>query len=246
MGKRKEHIFEDDIEKKHCSKCYKYLNLDMFSKRSVSWDKLDIYCRICSNIINKKNANKETAKIKKQINSKKCYDLIKKNAANNQIILDSYKYKTCIRCNENKNMTDFHTIKLNTCIKAICKMCESNDIKKYKNNYYRKNINNVNWKIVNALRSRLYNVLKNQNTKKNNSTMELTGCTMEELKIYLENQFQQGMTWENHGSWHIDHIKPCCSFDLTKEEEQKKCFHFTNLQPLWAEDNLSKGGKWDG
>ena len=244
MGKRKEHIFEDDIEKKHCSKCDKYLNLDMFSKRSVSWDKLYIYCRICSNIINKKNANKETAKIKKRINSKKCYDLIKENAINNQIILEPNKYKKCIRCNENKNITDFSTYKLNTYIKAICKFCESYDRKKYKNNYYRKNINNVNLKILNTLRCRLYNVLKRQNTKKNISTMELTGCELPFLKGYLEAKFKEGMTWENHGYWHLDHVLPCCSFDLTQEEEQKKCFHYTNLQPLWAADNLSKGGKY--
>ena len=50
---------------------------------------------------------------------------------------------------------------------------------------------------------------------------------------------------ENHGNWHIDHRIPCCSFDLTTEEEQKKCFHYTNLQPLWDKDNLSKGGKYD-
>jgi len=53
------------------------------------------------------------------------------------------------------------------------------------------------------------------------------------------------MTWENHGSWHVDHIRSCCSFDLTQEEEQKKCFHYTNLQPLWARDNLSKEGKFE-
>ena len=51
------------------------------------------------------------------------------------------------------------------------------------------------------------------------------------------------MTWENHGKWHVDHIKPCCTFDFSKEEEQKKCFHYTNLQPLWAEENLVKAGK---
>ena len=52
------------------------------------------------------------------------------------------------------------------------------------------------------------------------------------------------MTWENHGEWHIDHIKPCASFNLLNEDEQKKCFHYTNLQPLWASENLSKGCKY--
>jgi hypothetical protein len=49
------------------------------------------------------------------------------------------------------------------------------------------------------------------------------------------------MSWSNYGKWHVDHIKSCASFDLSKEDEQRKCFHYTNLQPLWAEENLSKG-----
>jgi len=53
------------------------------------------------------------------------------------------------------------------------------------------------------------------------------------------------MTWENHGEWHIDHIKPCSLFNLLNEDEQKKCFHYTNLQPLWASENLSKGCKYE-
>ena len=52
------------------------------------------------------------------------------------------------------------------------------------------------------------------------------------------------MTWDNYGEWHIDHIKPCCGFDLTDFEQQKKCFHYTNLQPLWAKDNITKNGKF--
>jgi hypothetical protein len=79
--------------------------------------------------------------------------------------------------------------------------------------------------------------------KKHGNTMELTGCTKEELVKHLEMNFKENMSWDNYGEWHIDHIKPCASFDLTKEEEQKKCFHWTNLQPLWAIENLRKGCK---
>jgi hypothetical protein len=72
----------------------------------------------------------------------------------------------------------------------------------------------------------------------------LLGCSVSFLKGFLEAKFTEGMTWQNHGEWHIDHIKPCASFNLLDEEEQKKCFHYTNLQPLWAAENLSKGCKY--
>ena len=73
----------------------------------------------------------------------------------------------------------------------------------------------------------------------------LIGCTIDQLKTYLESKFQPNMTWKNHSQfgWHIDHIIPCCSFDLTNEIQRQKCFHYTNLQPLWSTDNLIKGKK---
>jgi hypothetical protein len=61
----------------------------------------------------------------------------------------------------------------------------------------------------------------------------------------LEEQFEDGMTWENHGEWHIDHRRPCASFDLVDEEEQRICFHHTNLQPMWGTENLSKSASFD-
>lgn len=79
--------------------------------------------------------------------------------------------------------------------------------------------------------------------------MKLVGCSLEQLKKHLQSKFTKGMTWENYGTgwhgkgmkeWHIDHIRPCASFDLSKASEQKKCFNYSNLQPLWAKDNLSK------
>lgn len=80
--------------------------------------------------------------------------------------------------------------------------------------------------------------------KKATKTFELLGCTSKQLKQYLESQFQEGMTWENYGygddKWYIDHIIPCASFDLSNLEQQKICFHYTNLQPLWQFDNLKK------
>jgi hypothetical protein len=84
-----------------------------------------------------------------------------------------------------------------------------------------------------------------QNTIKTKKTLELLGCSWQEARDHIQSQFKEGMTWENHGfyGWHIDHIIPCSSFDLTDLEQQKKCFHYTNLQPLWWKDNISKGSK---
>ena len=102
-----------------------------------------------------------------------------------------------------------------------------------------------NFKLAKTIRQRIREVIKNRNGSKAYKTMELLGCSIQEAKEHLEKQFKEGMTWENHSfhGWHIDHIIPCVSFDLTDPEQQKKCFHYTNLQPLWASENMSKGAK---
>jgi len=93
-------------------------------------------------------------------------------------------------------------------------------------------------RITENLRRRTRAVLEGIN--KSDSTLALIGCTSVELKKHLESQFIDGMNWDNYGDWHIDHIRPCASFDLTSPEEQKICFNYKNLQPLWAKDNLRK------
>ena len=105
--------------------------------------------------------------------------------------------------------------------------------------------NDKDFKLKKALRQRVYFAVKSINTKKSKKTMELLGCSIDELKKHLESKFKEGMSWENYGlrGWHIDHIIPCSSFDLTKEDEQRKCFNYTNLQPLWWIDNIKKSDK---
>jgi hypothetical protein len=75
---------------------------------------------------------------------------------------------------------------------------------------------------------------------KYNSALVLLGCSVDQLKQHLELQFKPRMSWSNYGKWHIDHIKPCAKFNLSKASEQRRCFHYTNLQPLWAKENLQK------
>jgi len=100
------------------------------------------------------------------------------------------------------------------------------------------------FRLIGNLRHRVYLALKRSDTQKTDSTIQLAGCTIQQLKSFLEAEFEEGMTWENYGEWHIDHIRPCASFNLEDPEEQKKCFHWTNLQPLWAQDNIRKGAKY--
>lgn len=98
------------------------------------------------------------------------------------------------------------------------------------------------YNVGNRLRSRLWNALTGQGVRKGTSTEILIGCTIAEARKHIESLFTAGMTWERFlkGEIHIDHKKPCASFNLSDESEQKKCFHFSNLQPLWERDNLSK------
>ena len=125
----------------------------------------------------------------------------------------------------------------------------SKEILAYHRKYYKKRNKerrktDINFKLASNLRSRLWQSLAGN--IKSAKTLELLGCTVEELREHLQKQFQDDMTWENYGlrGWHVDHIKPCTKFDLSKEAEQRACFHYSNLQPLWAEDNLKKGNKF--
>ncbi len=105
--------------------------------------------------------------------------------------------------------------------------------------------NDKQFRFASKLRIRMLEIFKRYGAKKKNKTVELLGCDIKTAYKHIESQFKEGMTWENHSydTWHIDHIIPVSSFDLTDKEEQKKCFHYTNLQPLWAKENLKKGTK---
>lgn len=98
------------------------------------------------------------------------------------------------------------------------------------------------FKLKGNLRHRLNLALKNNS--KSGTTMALVGCTITELWTHLESQFDSNMTRDNYGEWHVDHIIPCDSFDLSRPEEQLRCFNYRNLQPMWSWDNLSKGNKY--
>jgi len=105
--------------------------------------------------------------------------------------------------------------------------------------------NDVEYRLRMVIRNRINKHLKRTNQKKLDSYIDHLGCTTEQLIEHIESQFKPGMTWENHSQfgWHLDHIKPLCSFNLEDSEQFKEACHYTNLQPLWWKENLSKNGR---
>ena len=191
-----------------------------------------------------KEKEKERKKLYYKNNKEKVFNCCKKWKEKNKEKLRNYNKK---RYQENKEHI------LNTCKKyrddnkdVIRK--KSSEI--YKSKEYRtlhkkrmkdKYHNDPIQKLISLHRTRLWHALKSQNAKKSDHSIKLFGCSVKDLKNYLEKQFQEGWNWKNHGLiWHIDHIKPLSKFNLNDDVEQKKAFHFTNLQPLLKEENLRK------
>jgi len=225
---------------KQCSKCKNIHEISCFHKNLNYKDGLDSRCKFCRKKLRRidylQHREKQLKQCKKYIveNKSQIKENQKKYYIENKIIIDkkikNYYQKNIIKMKEYyKNYRDNH--------------------KKHNNKYLRqKRKTNIQFQIICNLRTRLCETVKNN--VKSASTKELLGCTVKFLKRHLELQFTEGMAWNNHGrgwhgkrEWHIDHIKPCDSFDLSKFEEQRKCFHYSNLQPLWALDNLKKGSK---
>lgn len=119
------------------------------------------------------------------------------------------------------------------------RLLNKDKIKQHKKDWEQKNKNNPIFKIKRNLRRRVHHALKG--ARKQDKTFNLIGCTPIFFRKHIESLWETGMNWDNYGVyWHIDHIIPCYKFDLTKPENQIKCFHYTNQRPLWAKDNLSR------
>ena len=178
-------------------------------------------------------------------------------------VLSGYS-ANCIPCQKDKNKESQRRYKINNSDKRneyIKKWRQDNkeDIKLKKSIYYKNNkekiIEQVGlyqkermktdslYKLTRGIRSLILVSFKNQFTEKSKRTQEILGCTYEEFKIYLESQFDENMNWENQGSyWHMDHIKPISL--ATSKDEVYELNHYTNFQPLYCKDNLSKGNTY--
>ena len=220
MKTRREHKIINGIECKFCNKCKLFVEITNFSKNKNTWDGLHCFCFPCK---------RKEAKIYYDKNSEsiilKTTEYVKNNQEQTSLYQKEYRKlnEEALKLNRNEWKTNNRKI-----------------LREYKKLYERKRRQDPGYRILSNLRNRLGRAAKGS---KSTTTIDLIGCDITTLQLHLKNLFLPGMTWENYGKWHIDHIIPCSSFDMTKIGEQKKCFHYTNLQPLWAIDNIKKGSK---
>jgi hypothetical protein len=218
------------MKSKICSRCKIEKNIFQFNNRKTSSDGKRSSCKECENLEIKKWRlnNKEKVKLQKQRYLKKNH---KKNLDRGK------KYR---EDNKEKNLTR-NILWRQKNEEYFKKYYQKNKIKIHRQISKRKKID-ILFKLSSLYRSRINKVI---GSNKHTTTFEIIGCSPDVLRKHLEKKFTDGMSWDNHGlfGWHIDHIIPLSSAK-TKEELYKLC-HYSNLQPLWAKENLRKSNKVD-
>jgi len=208
---------------KKCSKCQLTKTINNFGKDISKKGGLNIYCKSC---IKEKTTewaknNPEKVKIAKRKYNKTDAGRVSKN---------KWKNNNPDKVKASKRRTDKTYREKN---RATIRERD----KRYQNKRFK---TDIDYKLRSNLRSRLCQAIRNN--QKSGSAVKDLGCSIKYLKQHLEAHFKKGMTWKNYGEWHIDHIKPLAAFDLTDRKQFLEACHYTNLQPLWAEENLKKGG----
>jgi excinuclease UvrABC ATPase subunit len=211
------------IESKICNCCKRDLSLDKFHKCKFHSTGRKGKCKECRKLETKKyfESNKDSIKEKAKIARLKNPDANKKYYRENPEYFKRYRID---KRDHYKNWRQKNRERVNE-------------------NFKKRKRENPSYRIACNLRSSFSGMLKKRNGRKYESVLNLLGCSVDEFRKHLEALFTEGMSWDNYGKWHIDHIKPCSSFDLTSLEDQKVCFHFSNMQPLWAIDNIKKSNK---
>lgn len=228
---------------KQCTKCGQSKLLNEFAVRSSRPSGRVSCCRMCLKAYREQPNIKEKYKIKQKTyleNHKEEKSNYDKNlnkdpearAKRSELGRAQYERNKSDILARNKNYRERPDIK---------KKLFENRLKKLNEQYK----NDLDFKLRVVLRARLRRLLK-EGPKVGSAVSDL-GCTTQEALLYIESKFEPGMTWENWSKfgWHLDHIVPLVSFDLTDREQFLKANHYTNLQPLWAHDNLVKGARLD-
>lgn len=214
---------------KTCSKCKIDKPFSEYHKYSRI-NGYQCYCKSCKKVISQEYKQKRISK-KVKILTKNCNDCKKDlsiaNFTKNPLGKDGFN-NICKSCKSKNDKVYRKTNWENISIKK--KIIHNNRVK-----------TDILYKLKTRCRCRITLFFRNHKIVKNKKFHELLGCSIETLKSHLSSKFKEGMNWDNYGKWHMDHIIPLSSAK-TEEEVYKLC-HYTNLQPLWAADNLKKGNK---
>lgn len=203
------------MQEKNCSKCGILRSLDDFYAKASSSDGKKSECKVCSKL----------RKLEFRSNHPdKCKEQNKRAKSNRKQAIKEYNH--AYFQNNKPKIRARH---------AEWRRSNSEKLSEY--------YSAPKFRIARNLRNRVRKALLG--LTKSDSTLELVGLPISEYMEYLESKFSSGMSWDNYGDWHIDHIKPCTSFDLSDPEQQKICFNYANTQPLWMIDNIKKGSKFD-
>lgn len=230
------------LSERRCTLCGETRLIDEFYvvKRRGNWV-VSSWCSTCC---------RKRKKDYYQSHREKCIEYSRQYSKEHSVWQKQYKKKyACLNARKIKEAKADHYQKNKTrYAEKSKKYIQKNreEVRRYHREYNReKRKTDPQFAVAARLRHRLKTVLRNRNVDKMERTFALVGCSKSQLVAHLESKFKEGMTWENAGlrGWHIDHVRPCASFNLTDLEQQKACFHYSNLQPMWANDNLSKGCK---
>lgn len=219
---------------KVCPKCKIQLKDTFFDKRKEGG--LVAYCKLCrkSYFIEYRKKHKEKIKLNNIIYKQKNRELIKKQKA--QYYIDNKERITT----KHRIYYKKHRYQLSLHKKQYRNTDKIRNHKKEYEKYQHKN--NPQYKLKKLLRNRIQTALKVQGSNKTGSAVRDLGISIPEFKAYIESMFRDSMTWENHGKvWHLDHIKPLSSFDLSDKEQFLIAANWKNYQPLLTKENLSKG-----
>lgn len=235
---------------KQSQKKYYEKNKEKLNKTSRAYhEKNKEKTRELCNQYYKDNADK--LKEKARINRER----LRAQALSGQLKKPSIKEKTCTNCNLTKDVSNFTFRKTRNIYESVCKTCnmererERRKLNKDKINARRREIKKpltLEQRIKHNLRKRVNRYIEQRDGK--NLYLKLLGCNKQFLIKWFEYNFKLDehldINWDNYGThWHIDHVTPCASFDMNNEEQQKECFHWTNLSPVLKSYNLSKGDK---
>ena len=223
--------------KKLCTHCRQWLDLTDYGKDGKGWDGLASRCLKCAY-----DRRIELSRARGVVP----HDALKApyNEAGDKFCRTCHAWKRPEAFYRDKYKWDGRHTVCAACTRALQRMrTQTSAVQRRQRAYWRRRKQtNTQVRIRHAVGTRILRALNGK--RKHTRTLDLIGCSILEFKQHIERQFKPGMTWDNHGvnGWHIDHILPCSLFDLTDYAEQKHCFHYTNTQPLWADDNIRKGG----